>query len=76
MWVGNGSGSFATLVILVLALWSRAADGAERARVPGSLQCTHIGSAAVPWFRFSLEITPGFKLCNEGKCKNPPLHTW
>lgn len=29
MWVGNGSGSFPTVVNLVLALWSRAADGAE-----------------------------------------------
>lgn len=46
--------------------------------VPGRLVVcgVHTGSAADPWLHLSLEIVPGFKLCNERKCKNPSSHTW
>lgn len=50
--------------------------GLSCARAPDTLWCTQTGSAADPWFHFSLEIAPRFKLCNEGKCKNPSPHTW
>lgn len=45
--------------------------------VPGRLVvCGALtGSAAGPWLHLSLEILPGFKLCNEKECKKTLLHT-